>query len=515
MKTAVIFQLLLTLSFSNYIALGDDHDHDDEHEEPYEWAGSFDVSDHDTVEWIAQKVDGAYADDHMQMFIMEIDSAEEEDLEDADENYAEEILEAGDCTEIDNGGTISMSSTTCYELHFDDSSYQSLFTIDVTDVDYFAVFTEHVPTEFERTSHYLLGTDGEEIEPEHELPEDHDDDEHDDDEDDKEWGLVFLACLLVNLATFSGVAIIACRFLSGVRSSMGQCALLGFSSGALIGCAVFLILIEASHLIASEWRNEGAAAWRWGASVLGGFLTPLVGFVFQPGSLAKFCGLTDTGNVAPTFVGEGDDNENGENSKALEISTDQTESVELKQNQSMSTVLAITFGDFAHNIVDGFAIGIAFKLCDKSLAWGIFAATLYHEIVQELADYVVLTSPSVGLSKVYALAINFFAGTSVIIGGMIATSLDISNSSMGVILAFGGGTYLYIGAVETIPRAIQAIGSVELSSVRKHYAVLVSAFIFGAILVALILFDHEHCDGGSDGDDDDPHAGHGHRMMRF
>ena len=54
------------------------------------------------------------------------------------------------------------------------------------------------------------------------------------------------------------------------------------------------------------------------------------------------------------------------------------------QSPSQPSPIAICSGDFAHNLVDGFAIGFAFKMCDHSLAWGILGATMYHEIAQEV-----------------------------------------------------------------------------------------------------------------------------------
>ena len=47
------------------------------------------------------------------------------------------------------------------------------------------------------------------------------------------------------------------------------------------------------------------------------------------------------------------------------------------------------------------------------MGWGIFLATVYHEIAQEIADFAILTSPEVGLSVGKAMLLNFLAGTSV------------------------------------------------------------------------------------------------------
>ena len=163
------------------------------------------------------------------------------------------------------------------------------------------------------------------------------------------------------------------------------------------------------------------------------------------------------------------------------------------------------------DLVDGFAIGIAFKLCTNKVAWGIFAATLYHEILQELADYVMLTSDAVGLNITSALAINFLAGTSIVAGGIIATALDVGRKTEGTLLAFAGGTYLYLGASEALPYAFGLYSKLDLqsgSTVRKHYLKCLAAFAIGAIGIGLVLLDHEHC--VPETDDADASGGHGH-----
>merc|ERR1739844_707542 len=82
-------------------------------------------------------------------------------------------------------------------------------------------------------------------------------------------------------------------------------------------------------------------------------------------------------------------------------------------------IFSICFGDFMHNLCDGFFVGAAFKECSDSMAWGIAVGTILHEIPQELSDYLILTGPQVGLSTVTALMINFICGTSVLIGAII------------------------------------------------------------------------------------------------
>ena len=113
----------------------------------------------------------------MKFVVIGTESDSEDALEDA-EHDADMLLEAGSCTEVDVGDAAIVPSTSvCYELHFDLFSHESTYNIDVSGTDHIAIFAEHFPTEFERTTHYLVTTDGEDIEPVHELPEDHDDEE--------------------------------------------------------------------------------------------------------------------------------------------------------------------------------------------------------------------------------------------------------------------------------------------------------------------------------------------------
>lgn len=164
-------------------------------------------------------------------------------------------------------------------------------------------------------------------------------------------------------------------------------------------------------------------------------------------------------------------------------------------NALATTLFSVCIGDFAHNLVDGFAIGFAFKMCDHSLAWGILAATMYHEIAQEIGDFCLLTH-DVGLSVKMALFWNFMAGTSVIIGGVIITGVDISDEVTGLLLAFGGGTYLYLATSEALPRALGYSAKLEDKSggaIKQHYAAVLASFILGAVLIGLVLIKHEHC----------------------
>lgn len=78
-----------------------------------------------------------------------------------------------------------------------------------------------------------------------------------------------------------------------------------------------------------------------------------------------------------------------------------------------------------HNLVDGIVIGIAFSYCSSNKGWAIAAATIGHEIAQELGDYVVMTVRA-GMRPAFALGVNFVAGLTVFLGVIIAMAGDPS-----------------------------------------------------------------------------------------
>ena len=92
----------------------------------YEWAAVFDTEAEDYT-WTAQKVNGAYKEDHMKIVVLPASAATESALEGL-ESEAEHSFEET-CTEVDVGETIIPAEDACFELHFDATSDDSTFTI--------------------------------------------------------------------------------------------------------------------------------------------------------------------------------------------------------------------------------------------------------------------------------------------------------------------------------------------------------------------------------------------------
>merc|ERR1719401_986589 len=254
----------------------------------------------------------------------------------------------------------------------------------------------------------------------------------------------------------------------------------GFSAGALLACAFFLLLFEATHYVASGWPDpdqEVDVLWRWGTMILAGFFLP------------AFLDII----VAVVFMAS------GEPQKAAETNDDPESYKDSSKSSRARLFAGVIIGDFFHNLCDGFFLGAAFKGCGDKFGWGVALGTVLHELPQEIADYTILTGPGLGLSPVLALLFNFLSGLSVILGAIIIMSAEIPNSSIGLLLAFGGGVYLHIAATECMPRIYN-----ENLSIPVRIGCM-AAFVVGAILIGLVLLDHEHCSAGGEGGGDGHH----------
>jgi len=444
----------------------------------FEWAGIFAVPE-DTYLWTAQKVDVKgkvkYVDASMKMAILPATAATEAELKKLEAEGKEGL--GMTCTDAAAGAVLTPGLNKCYRLVFKQEWWQSLYTIDTKGVGNVAFFTEHVPTEFENTAHYLKDDHGDDIEPAAELPEAP---AAATKEEEDYWGVGIGASVLVNLVTLAGVVFLVPGLNAAAKNYAQEfdCLTAAFSAGAIAACAFFLLLFESTHLIAVDHKEEVQQIWRWGTMILSGALFPLlfhVGADFLKGPQAAAANDAEKGGEGVALVDRA------------------------SQVRMISSVLV---GDFMHNLCDGFFIGAAFKGCGTSFGWSVAVGTIAHELAQELADYVVLTGEVCQLKPLIALLLNFLSGTSVLLGAIIVLSTDVGDGDVGLLLAFGGGTYMYIAFVHCMPR----LQSAKVTPVVRAVGVLM--FILGAVAIGLVLLDHEHCvpssaDGAEGG-------GHGH-----
>ncbi|KAG7374924.1 ZIP zinc transporter [Nitzschia inconspicua] len=362
---------------------------------------------------------------------------------------------------------------------------------------------------------------------------------------DKPWGSVIVATLTVNLVTLIGVVFIAGEWLrklfcpswvsKGKQHVLWTHVLIPmFACGALLATTFFLVLPEGLLLIQSDFGGDGhdghnhrrflqeeddhseeaAATWRFGAAILGGFLVPVVSHIIFHQDDLHTCVVDNlmesdvkreisddpardqgknVSNVNSDALAEG---ESTFGLKSDEKSTDSCEKETAVSSEvapikgvrltNPSLTASLFLGDFFHNFSDGVFIGAAFLLCDRNLALAITAATIYHELAQEVADYFVLVH-NCGMTRIGALALNFLCGLSIMAGGILVLAADLTNTAIGVILCVGGGVYIHVAVAECLTTAR------TYQEGRKQQAYGILAFIVGVVPIGLVLLNHQHC----------------------
>ena len=361
---------------------------------------------------------------------------------------------------------------------------------------------------------------------------------------DKKWGEVIGLTLIVNLATLSGVLffipLLSRKARAWVKSVCWSDAVPtpelpkdaaqdddiarkthtldlivpSFASGALLATAVFLIIPEALVLINTYVGNHGEegdehdhehirilqtddnmgahdehegeispkAIWRFGASLLAGFLLPLL-IEAIAASFRHKDGDQCTTNTTTTTTNEQSFQDD------VEAKSNNT-SIPITRHIKWGLVTTIIVGDAFHNFCDGIFIGVALSLCSRTTAYTIMALTLYHEIAQELADYFLLTKHA-GLKPLQALSLNFVSGLSVVLGGIAVLASPISDLVVGILLSIASGVYIYIAACECMPRVQAVVGS------SADRIISIMMFIIGVVPIGLALINHSHCEAES------------------
>ncbi|KAG2814750.1 hypothetical protein PC118_g17019 [Phytophthora cactorum] len=125
----------------------------------------------------------------------------------------------------------------------------------------------------------------------------------------------------------------------------------------------------------------------------------------------------------------------------------------------------ILLGDLFHNFVDGVLIATAFLACDDSLGVSVTVSAILHELPQEFADFIILVES--GFTPFQAVLFNFLSALSAFIGAIVVlAAVPVTNETMGLLLAVGSGTLVYIAGTDLLPgvlrvksdRTIQRIG---------------------------------------------------------
>mmetsp|Transcript_15151 Transcript_15151/g.42121 ORF Transcript_15151/g.42121 Transcript_15151/m.42121 type:complete len:216 (-) Transcript_15151:126-773(-) len=148
--------------------------------------------------------------------------------------------------------------------------------------------------------------------------------------------------------------------------------------------------------------------------------------------------------------------------------------------------VSYNLGELFHNFTDGIFVGVAFLGCSRDLQLSIMISTIYHELPNQFAGYLVMVNQC-GMNPFVALFCNFVFGLSIMFGGLLVLAFDFNYVTIGCLLAMGGGTYLHVAISELLGNAQRNMKK----GIEMIYMFI--AFLVGALPIGLILLNHHHC----------------------
>lgn len=154
----------------SYLQMPKHAHHHDEHAEEnlYEWAGLFDLKA-SIYTWSFSKLDSKYADDTMKMLILRTDDKSVEGIEKL-EKKANKIF-SNNKVDVKHDLSVLNKINTLYNITFNKNKDLTKINIDIKKEGTYVVFTQHLPSEFEKNDHFLKNTKNIDIEAIHEEPE--------------------------------------------------------------------------------------------------------------------------------------------------------------------------------------------------------------------------------------------------------------------------------------------------------------------------------------------------------
>jgi len=155
--------LLALAAVSNPILAAEDAEKESDF--VHEWAAVFPVDDA-THMYHMQEVGGSYADPNMKIVVIPTTQMDIEGIHTTEGGVAA-LMEGDSCEVIENGGTGSAIAETgsCFDLVVDESIDTNTFNLVTEGLTGVAVYTQHVPYEFERDTHFFQDSSGADVEP--------------------------------------------------------------------------------------------------------------------------------------------------------------------------------------------------------------------------------------------------------------------------------------------------------------------------------------------------------------
>lgn len=144
-----------------------------------------------------------------------------------------------------------------------------------------------------------------------------------------------------------------------------------------------------------------------------------------------------------------------------------------------SSAKLIVIGDTIHNLVDGIAIATAY-LVNPGLGVITAISTLLHEVPHEIGDFGILLKA--GWRKSRILIVNVVSAASAVLGALFVFYLNPSEQLQAQLLAATAGIFLYLCAVDFLPRSHNTTNKKQT----------VTALLLGTFLMLAVIFSVPH-----------------------
>lgn len=239
--------------------------------------------------------------------------------------------------------------------------------------------------------------------------------------------------------------------------------LTSISSGLLLVSAILVVLPEGFHMVAAASSGSNSFAYRplvLGAVVLAGFLFMLV---LEALGLAHAVHEEHHDHLAGHGHGHVHHPKSG---------------------------LVMSIGLSAHALGDGLAIGAAVASGEAAISVLVTFGVIVHRIPAALSLGIFSAHESDGKKSLNGNLLLFAAATPVALVVSYFVLNGLSEATVGLVLLFSAGTFIYITTVDTLP----AVHNPETGP-KSARAVVISAVVFSSFLLGmqgLGLLEHEH-----------------------
>lgn len=157
--------VLLSLAATPIVPVAGGGNHSDS-EFVHEWAGVFPLADA-THQYLMQSINGSYPDPNMKIVLIPTTDMTMEGIHTTEGGVAALMEGDGTCETLTNGGTGSAigADGSCFDLVVNKTLDTNIYTLTTDGLEGVALYTQHVPYEFERDMHFFKDSEGKDIEP--------------------------------------------------------------------------------------------------------------------------------------------------------------------------------------------------------------------------------------------------------------------------------------------------------------------------------------------------------------